>query len=302
MFGRTGGNAGSLLGVEIAFGTVRLLQLERRPQGPGLRGWAIEPLPPGALDDGRVVAHAAVAEALVRALERSGASVREVALAVPATAVIQRSLRMPPGLDEDEIDERLRDEVESLIPFAVQEAALDYRVIPGASGTLDVAFTACRQEWLDSLETVMGLAGLHARIVDVDSHAWQRVLGRQASGASAVVLLEADAWVFHGFRADGSVLFSDHRVPAQPYAESLLDFVDLCLLREPGTMPDQLWLAGTHARQDGLAGQLQQWLGISTRVCDPLASVLPPSGERTGLEQASPLLGVACGLALRGFC
>jgi len=254
------------------------------------------------LDDGRVADPVAVAEALVRALERSGASVRDAALAVPASAVIQRSLSMPPGLDDEEIDERLRDEVEQFIPFAVQEAALDYRVTPGAPGTLNVAFTACRQEWLDGLERVMDLAGLRARIVDVDGHAWQRVLGRQAPGASAVVLLEADAWVFHGFRADGALLFSERRLPVEPCAEHLLDFVDLCLLREPGAMPDQLWLAGRHARQEGLAGQLQQWLGVATRVCDPLASVLPPCGERTGLEQASPMLGVACGLALRGYC
>ncbi len=299
MFGRTGRDAGSLLGVEIASGTVRLLQLERRPSGLALRGWAIEPLPPGALADGRVVAHEAVAEALARALARSGASTREAALAVPSAAVIQHAVAMPPGLDDDEIDERLRDEAEQFIPFAVEEAALDYRVVPGTPGMLNVAFTACRQEWLDSLQRVMGLAGLHARIVDIDSHAWQRVLARQALASSAVVLLEPEAWGFHGFGADGGLSFSERQVPLEPRLDMLVEFVDQCLLREPGAMPDRLWLAGAHADRDGLAGQLQRRLGIAARVFDPLAGLSLP-GDDDGLERAAPMLGVATGLALRG--
>lgn len=301
MFGRTSRDAGSLLGVEIASGAVRLLQLERRPRGLGLRGWAVEPLPPGALTEGRVVAHQAVAEALCRALQRSGASAREAVLAVPAAAVIQHAVAMPPGLDDEEIDERLRDEAEQFIPFSVEEAALDYRVVEGRPDMLNVAFTACRQEWLDSLERVTGLAGLRARIVDIDSHAWQRVLARQAPGLSAVLLLEPDDWVFHCFRADGSLLFSERRLPAPAHLEGLVEFVDLCLLREPTAMPDRLWLAGAQAGWQGLAEQLQQRLGIATAALDPLAGLLPPRRAREGLEQAMPMLGVACGLALRSY-
>lgn len=302
MFGRTGRDTGSLLGVEIASGAVRLLQLERRPRGLGLRGWAIEALPPCALADGRVVAHEDVAEALTRALARSGASAREVALAVPATAVIQHSVAMPSGLDDEEIDERLRDEAEQFIPFAVEEAALDYRVVPGKPGMLNVAFSACRQEWLDSLETVMGLAGLRARIVDIDSHAWQRVLARQEPGLSALVLVERDGWMFHGFRVDGSLSFSERQLPREPALEQLVEFVDQCLLREPGAMPDRLWLAGAEARREGLAEYMQQRLGIATRTFDPLAGMLAPQRSHEGLADAAPLLGVACGLAMRGYC
>lgn len=300
MFGRTGRETGSLLGVEIASGAVRLLQLERRPRGLGLRGWGIEPLPSGALADGRVVAHEAVAQALARAWQRSAVSVRDAVLAVPSAAVIQHAVAMPSGLDDEEIDERLRDEAEQFIPFSVEEAALDYRVVPGTPGMLNVAFTACRQEWLDSLERVMDLAGLRARIVDIDSHAWQRVLARQASGSSAVLLLEAEAWVFHGFRLDGGLMFSERRSPGEPRLESLVEFVDLCLLREPGSMPDRLWLAGTQDCE-GLAEALQWRLGITTRVLDPLAGLLLSQQDRDGLEHAAPLLGVACGLALRGY-
>ena len=301
MFGRTVRDSGSLLGVEIASGAVRLLQLERRPRGLALRGWGIEPLPRGALADGRVVAHEVVAEAIGRARQRSGTSVREAVLAVPSAAVIQHAVAMPSGLDDEEIDERLRDEAEQFIPFSVEEAALDYRVVPGTPGMLNVAFTACRQEWLDSLERVMDLAGLRARIVDIDSHAWQRVLARQAPGVSAVLLLEADAWVFHGFRVDGGLLFSERRVPMEPRLESLVEFVDLCLLREPGAMPDRLWLAGAQAGWEGLAEQLQWHLGITTRTFDPLAGLLLPQRDDDVLEQAAPLLGVAYGLALRGY-
>lgn len=301
MFGRAGRDAGSLLGVEIAAGAIRLLQLERCGPQPGVRGWAVEPLPAGALADGRVVAHDAVASALVRAVGRSGASTREVVLSVPASAVIQHSVAIPVEMDDEEIDERLRMEAEQLIPFAIEEAALDYQVRSVASGTLGVSFTACRQDWLDGLEAVMDLAGLRARIVDVDTHAWRRVLALQPFGRCAVLLLDADSWVFLAFGEDGSLSFSERQVPVEPALERLVEFVDLCLLREPGAMPDQLWLAGSCAGWEGLPGQLRRRLGIATQVLDPLAALNAPSRDGA-LASAAPMLGVACGLALRGIC
>ncbi|MCU1721976.1 type IV pilus biogenesis protein PilM [Pseudomonas sp. 5P_5.1_Bac1] len=301
MFGRSGWDAGSLLGVEIASCAVRVLQLERREEGLRVRGWAVEPLSRGAVVDGRVIDHEAVAVALMRAFARSGASRREVALSVPASVVIQHAVAMPSELDDDEIDERLRDEAEQFIPFAVEEAALDYQVSAGAPGFLSVAFTACRQEWLDGMEAVMDLAGLRARIVDIDSHAWQRVLNRQPTGLAAVLQLEADGWVFQAFTKEGTPSFSERHVPLEPQLERLVEFVDLCLLREPGAMPDQLWLAGARADWDGLAGQLRQRLGVVTQPFDPLATLLEPQQGAADLRQAAPMLGVACGLALRGY-
>ena len=302
MFGRVGRDAGSLLGVEIASGSIRVLQLKGRGQQPGVRGWAVEPLPPGALADGRVVAHEAVASALLQALGRSGANTRDVALSVPASAVIQRTVAMPAELDDDEIDERLRAEAEQLVPFSIEEAALDYQVQSVASGTLGVAFTACRQEWLDSLEAVMDLSGLRARIVDIDTHAWRRVLRREPMGAAAILLLEHDNWVFLAFQADGDLSFSERLAPGEPQSqlERLVDFVDLCLLREPGAMPDHLWLAGARAGWEGLPEHIRQRLGITARVFDPLASLHVPGDGR--LASAAPVLGVAYGLALRGYC
>lgn len=300
MFGRSGRDASSLLGVEIAAGEVRLLQLERMPQGLGLRAWAIEPLPPGALVEGRVVAHEVVAAALTRAVARSGVDGRDVALSVPASAVIQHAVAVPAGLDDDEIDERLRGEAEQFVPFAIEEAALDYQVLSGDSGFLNLAFTACRQEWLDGLEAVMDLAGLRARIVDVDSHAWQRVLARQSEQRSAVLSLEADSWSYQAFRVDGGPLFSERQLPVEPRLERLVEFVDHCLLREPGAMPDLLWLAGSQAGWEGLAGQFRQRLGIEARLLDPLAGMITATDAQS-VTQAAPALGVACGLALRGY-
>lgn len=302
MFGRVGRDAGSLLGVEIASGSIRVLQLEGRGQQPGVRGWAVEPLPPGALVDGRVATHEAVASALLRAFGRSGANTRDVALSVPASAVIQRTVALPAVLDDEEIDERLRAEAEQLVPFSIEEAALDYQVRSVASGTLGVAFTACRQEWLDSLEAVMDLSGLRARIVDIDTHAWRRVLLRKPMGAAAILLLEPDNWVFLAFQADGSLSFSERLVPGEPHSqlERLVEFVDLCLLREPGAIPDHLWLAGARAGWQGLPEYLRRRLGITVRAFDPLASLQASCDE--GLASAAPVLGVACGLALRGYC
>lgn len=287
MLGRIGKDAGSLLGIEILPASVRLLQLARgRP-----RAWAVEALPPGALVDGQVINHEAVAAAVQRAFSRSGAVHRRAGVVLPASAVINKTVRLPAGLGAHEIDERLRREAEQVIPFALEEAALDYQVMGPCrddAGALEVAFCACHQAAVDNLEAVLELAGLTARVVDLDSHALQRALAPSLHGWAAMVQVEADALVFHLLSPGQVGQRSEIRLAAGGVqVERLAEQIDRWLLADPAAVAERLWLCGAKAGEPGLAEQLQRRLGIPTQVF----------GQREGL---APELAVAYGLALRG--
>ena len=87
MLGRFGMDAGSLMGVEIASDSVRVVQLRQRNGRCQVAAWAHEPYEPysggdWASDPVRVVG------ALQRACRRSGIRQRRAALALPANQVI----------------------------------------------------------------------------------------------------------------------------------------------------------------------------------------------------------------------
>ena len=65
---------------------------------------------------------------------------------------------------------------------------------------------------------------------------------------------------------------------------------------------DQVVLAGGCASIPGIAGMVEEQLGVATAVANPLANMtLGPRVQAHALAQDAPALMIACGLALRSF-
>ena len=281
MFGRFGKDAGSLLGVDISAQGVRLLQ--RRRGGAGVAAWAIEPVAAGVVQEGRVVEPQRLALALGQAFTRSGATCREAAVAVPASALLSTVLNVPVGLSQAALFAHLRLEAEAFIPFAVDDAALDFECLGRAAENPAcdaIRVHACRQDWVDGLEAALELAGLRARVVDADSLALQRAVGLEGR-AGAVLQVEAQCLVLHMLAAQG-VGWRGEAARHTEAPQALADCIDRWLLALDGAMPQRLVLVGA-AATEAQAVYVQRQLGID--------SVL--------FAAAQPALALAYGLAAR---
>jgi type IV pilus assembly protein PilM len=65
---------------------------------------------------------------------------------------------------------------------------------------------------------------------------------------------------------------------------------------------DQIVLAGGCASIVGMAGMIEEQLGVPTLIANPLANMsLGPRVQANALAQDAPALMIACGLALRSF-
>lgn len=279
MFGRFGKDAGSLLGIDISPHGLRLLQRRRASGSPS--AWAIAPLAAGVLHEGRVVDPEQLAHALRHALAHSGARGREAAVAVPAAAVLSKRLNVPAGLTQDALFAHLRVEAEAFVPFAVEDAALDFECLGRAledPACEAVRVHACHQDWVDGLVAALELAGLRARVVDTDSFALQRAAGFECG---AVLQVEAGHLVLHVLSADG-MGWRGEAATATDLPHALAECVDRWLLALDGAMPSCLVLAGAAATA-AQAAYLQRQLGLDTRLFGP----------------PQPALALAYGLAAR---
>jgi type IV pilus assembly protein PilM len=69
---------------------------------------AIEPLERGWITDGNVEKFDEVAEAMRRVIKKSGTRTRNVAMALPPSAVITKKIILPGGMSEQELESRSR--------------------------------------------------------------------------------------------------------------------------------------------------------------------------------------------------
>ena len=135
---------------------------------------AIEPLERGWITDGNVEKFDEVADAVRRLVKKSGTKTKNVAMALPASAVITKKIILPGGLSDAELEIQVESEANQYIPFSLDEVSLDFCVIgPSAtsSGDVEVLIAASRKEKVQDRQGLAEAAGLRPVVVDVESYA-----------------------------------------------------------------------------------------------------------------------------------
>ena len=164
-----------LIGLDISATAVKLVELARHGQD----GWTLErctmvPLPPGCIVDGSIANMDEVSATIHRLLAKSGTRTKNVALALPASAVITKKVILPEALSDQEMEIQVESEASQYLPFALEEVRLDFCVIgPNAKnpGDVDVLLAATRKEKAHERQDAAEIAGLKPTVLDIESYA-----------------------------------------------------------------------------------------------------------------------------------
>lgn len=171
-----------MLGLDISSSSVKLVELGRDKAGNlVLERCAIVPLERGWITDGNIEKFDEVAEALRRLVKKSGTKTRNVAMALPPSAVITKKIILPGGLSDQELELQVETEANQYIPFPLDEVSLDFCIVgPSAasSGDVEVLIAASRREKVQDIQGLAEAAGLKPVIVDVESYASRLATGR----------------------------------------------------------------------------------------------------------------------------
>lgn len=162
-----------LIGVDISSSSVKLVELSQLPNNGAytVECYAIEALPKDAVSDGNINNLDALAETLQRAYKRLGTRIKNVAVALPAAAVITKKILLPAGMSEEDLEFQVESEANQYIPFALEEVNLDFQVLgpaPGNEDELEVLLAASRKANVEDRVAAAEAAGLKVVVVDVE--------------------------------------------------------------------------------------------------------------------------------------
>ncbi|SIQ64145.1 pilus assembly protein PilM [Solilutibacter tolerans] len=345
-------NPTTLIGVDISSTAVKLLQLSRTGDRYRVEHYAVEPLPPNSVVEKNVVEIDQVADAIRRAVDRSGSKTKFAAAAVAGSSVITKLIPMPADLSEDELEAQVELEAANYIPYPIEEVNIDFNSIgtmPGAADMQQILLVAARSEDVGTRQSALEIAGLKAQVMDVEAFAienafalMQPSLKIPAGGLVALVDVGASMTTLNILR-DGRSLYAREQVfggrqlteeimrrygltyeeagrakrlgglpesyeyeVLEPFRETLAQQVSRLLqfyyASSEYNRVDQIVLSGGCASIPGIAQQVEEQLGVSTVVANPLAQMtLGPRVQAQALAQDAPALMIACGLALRSF-
>ena len=247
------GKVPPVVGIDISSTTVKLLELSRKGAHYRVESYAVAPLPPEAVVE-KNVNHAQLVAEVIRALVGcSGTKARQAVAAVSGSAVITKTIAMPAGLSEEDIEAQLIVEADQYIPYPLDEVAMDFEVlgpIPGEEKHAHVLLAACRQETIEARVGALKMAGLTPAIMDIEVFARERamtLLSNQLPVGShhtiAMVDIGASMTTLSVFAGDQSIYTREHLFGGMQLTEDImsrygLSFEEAGRAKKQGGLPD----------------------------------------------------------------
>ena len=168
--------------MDIGSSNIKLVELGQSKSGSWvLEKCAIEPLDHGWVVDGTIENFDEVLLAVKRLLKKTATKTKNVAMALSPSAVITKKMIVPAGLSDQELEGQVEAEANQYIPFALEEASLDFCVVGPVSnspGDVEVLIAASRKEKVQDRLALAEAAGLKLNIIDVESYAARLAMGR----------------------------------------------------------------------------------------------------------------------------
>jgi type IV pilus assembly protein PilM len=205
-------------------------------RGFKVAAFGVEPVPPDAIVDGAIIDAGAVADAIRRLLDGTGAfKAKDVCLSLSGNAVIVKKITLP-VMTEAELAESIYWEAEQYIPFDIQDVNLDYQIVDGerdaeARGSMDVLLVAAKKEKIADYTGVIAQVGRTPLVVDVDAFALQNAyeINYGFEKGRTVVLLNAGASAVNINILQGaqSVFTRDIAMGGNAYTEAVQKELDL---------------------------------------------------------------------------
>ncbi|BAU46631.1 pilus assembly protein PilM [Sulfurifustis variabilis] len=243
-----------LVGIDISSSAVKVLELAKDGEHFRVERYAVEPLPQNAVVEHAIAEVEQVAQAVERAVKRSGTRCKHAAVAVPAAHVITKLLKMPAKMTDQERQAQIEMEADHYIPYPLDEVNLDYCVLPVADPSAtetDVLMAACRKEVVDDYVAVIQGPGLTPTVVDVETYAMENayaLIASQMPGAGqektvAVVDIGAMATTINVMHNNRSVYTRDHTFGGRQLTEEIqrrygLSYEEAGLAKKQGGLPD----------------------------------------------------------------
>ncbi|MDJ0957044.1 MAG: pilus assembly protein PilM [Arenicellales bacterium] len=242
------------MGLDISSSAVKMLELSKSGAHYRVERYAVEPLPQNAVVENTITEVEQVGRAVDRCVKRSGTKSHHAAVAVSASHVITKTITMPAGMREQELEQQIELEADHYIPYPLEEVNLDFEVIGPSEANAnedEVVIAACRKEIVDDYIAVIGRPGLQPSVIDVDAFAMEAaysLISRHMPGGGmekVVAILDIGATTTHMnvMHNNRSIYTRDHTFGGRQLTEEIqrrygLSFEEAGLAKKVGGLPD----------------------------------------------------------------
>lgn len=189
-------NPENLVGLDIGSHAVKMVQLSTKDSAARLVSFGMAPIPKGAFAEGRIHKPDLVANCVQQLAGHLKIKEKGVAASMSGYEVMIKKIDLP-MMTEEELDNRLQDELGQYIPYNIEEVDVDYQVLGIAKDRpnfMEVLLVAAKKDSIREHVNLIRQAGFEPIVIDVDyfalTNAFETTYG---IGEESVALIDIGA-------------------------------------------------------------------------------------------------------------
>ncbi|SMC52018.1 type IV pilus assembly protein PilM [Desulfocicer vacuolatum DSM 3385] len=171
------GKKDQLVGLDIGSSQIKVAVLKSTSKGLVLQKLGMTSVPPGLIDEGRIMDADAVADIIRTLFKTHGIKQKNVAISTGGYSVVIKTIVLP-TVSEKELVKSIRTEAEQYIPYDIDDVNLDFQILGPSEFSddqMNVLLVAVKKDLVAEYIDLINQAGLNPCIIDVDSFALQNI-------------------------------------------------------------------------------------------------------------------------------
>ena len=177
-----------IFGMDLSDLSIKVMQIEKDGKTDGVKGFSCVEVPPGIFEDGKILNKEKAIFFIQEALKRTAPDkikTKKVLCSLPESKVFLRLITVP-ELNEKEMAEAIKWEMEANIPLPIDQVYYDWQVVSSeGSKKQEVLMMATEKKIVDDMMDLFESAGLEVYGLEVESTASARSLIEQ-NGKDAI--------------------------------------------------------------------------------------------------------------------
>jgi type IV pilus assembly protein PilM len=232
-----GAKRNRLVGLDIGSKTIKAAEVTDSKKGHTLFKFGMSEIAPGLIEDGAIKDPEAVAEKIKQLFKSYGIKNSNVALSIGGYSVIVKKISVPTAT-EDQLQDTIHFEAEQYIPFDINDVNLDFQILgenENNPNQMNVLLVAAKKEMVNDYVSLVELAGLEPKVIDVDAFALQNVfeLNYEPNPNENVALIDigASKTSLNILKGDNSVFMRDVSLGCGQINQKIASLID-CSIEE----------------------------------------------------------------------
>lgn len=183
-------------GLDLGDLSVKVAQLEKNGTELSVLGLGEAAIPPGSVSDGEIITKDNVVAAIKKALEKSSPKkirTKKVICSLPESKGFLRIISLP-FMDEEEVSEAIKWEIEANIPLPLNQVYYDWQIISQGlkkeKNKIEILVVAISKKIADQFLEVLDAAGLEPAGLEIESIAQARSLISKMASSETVLVVD----------------------------------------------------------------------------------------------------------------